>query len=250
MFSLSKILEAIGSSVLLFLRSFTYLPSITRQFPRFMDQCYIMGYTTLPLVAILSFFIGSVLALQIGYSFQGVSFNQYIGSIVGLAMVREMGPVMTSIMVAGRIGSAITAELASMKVYNEVDALKTMNIPPERILVLPRLLAIILVMPVLAITAITVGWLGGALVAQNVSFIDLDHEIYFRVLKKFVTIDAIMDGLCKAEIFGIAVVTVCCNIGLRTHGGPREIGNAVTKGVVTSIILILFLNYFITKALL
>ncbi len=242
--------ESIGSGVVLFLRALYFLPTLPRQFRRFIEQCFQIGYKTLPLVAILSFCIGAVLALQIGYSFRDWGTQQFIGSIVGLSMVRELGPVMTAIMVTGRVGSAITAELASMRVYQEVDALHTMNIPPERILVMPRLAAIAVTMPVLTITSVLFGWFGGAVVAQNVAFISLDSAIYFRSLKDFVDTAAVMDGLIKAEVFGIAVVLICCNVGLRTTGGPREIGFSVTRAVVASIIFILLLDYFITRALL
>ena len=120
---LNNILEGFGSTILLLIRSIGYLPTLPRQFGRFVEQCYLIGYTTLPIVAILSFFIGSVLALQAGYSMQNFGAKQFIGSLVGLSMARELGPVMVAILLAGRVGSAIAAELASMKVYQEIDAL-------------------------------------------------------------------------------------------------------------------------------
>ena len=151
---------------------------------------------------------------------------------------------------AGYLGSAITAELASMKVYQEVDALVTMNIPPERMLVLPRLAAVVMMMPVLTIIANLCGWYGGALVCQYTHSISVDSEAYFSALKQYMKPRDIIDGLLKAEVFGFVVVQVCCYIGLTTRGGPREIGGSVTKAVVTSLILILVLDYFVTKALL
>ena len=247
--SLLRILESIGSTLQLLLRSAAFLPTLPRQFGRFIDQCYVIGYTTLPIVAILSFFIGSVLALQAGYSMQNYGGKQFIGSLVGLSMARELGPVMVAILLAGRVGSAITAELASMKVYQEVDALVTMNISPARILVLPRLAAVLVMMPVLGIVADLVGWYGGALVSMMTSFISIDPPAYFAALRRFMQFKDVLNGLIKAEVFGFAVVLVCCNIGLSTRGGPREIGAAVTKAVVTSLILILVLDYFVTKIL-
>lgn len=246
---LHAILEGIGSTVLLAFRSARYVPTLPRQFPRFIEQCYQIGYTTMPIVTILSFFIGSVLALQSGYSMQNFGAKQFIGSLVGLSMVRELGPVMVAILVTGRVGSAITAELASMKVYQEVDALVTMNIPPERMLVLPRLAAVLVMMPVLAIVADLCGWYGGALICKYTGFISVEPDTYFATLKRFMEMRDVWDGLIKAEVFGFSVVLVCCNIGLSTRGGPREIGAAVTRAVVTSLILILVLDYFVTKAL-
>ena len=247
---LSLVLENIGGTLLLMVRALKYAPTLPRQVPRFIEQCYLIGYTTLPIVTILSFFIGSVLALQSGYSMENFGAKQFIGTLVGLTMARELGPMMVAILVTGRVGSAITAELASMKVYQEVDALVTMNIPPERMLVLPRLAAILVMMPILAIIANLCGWYGGALVCQYTHFISVDSQAYFAALKRFMEPKDIVDGLLKAEVFGFVIVLVCCYTGLSTRGGPREIGAAVTKAVVASLILILVLDYFVTKALL
>src|ERR1043165_8588489 len=174
---LNRVLEGIGGTLLLLLRAAAYVPSLPRQFGRFVEQCYMIGYTTLPIVAILSFFIGAVLALQSGIAAQhiglGESAREFIGLLVGLSMARELGPVMVAILVAGRVGSAIAAELASMKVYQEIDALVTMNIPPARMLVMPRLMAALVMMPVLAIIANLVGWYGGAIVSSMVHFISI-----------------------------------------------------------------------------
>jgi len=247
---LANILDEFGSALMLLWRSICHLPYLPRQFARFFDNAYHIGYTTLPIVGILSAFIGAVLALQAGYSIGKVPGAQnYLGSIVGLSMCRELGPVMTAFLLAGRVGSAITAELASMTVYQEIDALKTMNISPERLLVMPRLVAIAVMMPVLTIFSIVIGWYGGMIVVKYVSFIALDPQIYWRSLKDFVDTASLTDGLLKAEVFGIAVTLICCNVGLRTKGGPREIGFAVTKGVVISMIFVLLLDYFVTKIL-
>ena len=246
---LTAILEGFGSTLLLLIRALSYAGTLPRQRARFIEQCYMIGYTTLPIVAILSFFIGSVLALQAGYSMQNFGTQQYIGSLVGLSMARELGPVMVAILVAGRVGSAIAAELASMKVYQEVDALVTMNIPPARMLVLPRLAAGLVMVPVLALIGDLVGWFGGALISKYTSFISIEPEAYFAVLRRYTHFHDVMNGLIKAEIFGFVVVLVCCNIGLNTRGGPREIGASVTRAVVVSLILILVLDYFLTQIL-
>jgi phospholipid/cholesterol/gamma-HCH transport system permease protein len=246
---LQAIFEGIGSTVLLAVRAGRYLNTLPRQFPRFIEQCYLIGYTTLPIVTILSFFIGSVLALQSGYSMEDFGAKQFIGTLVGLSMARELGPVMVAILVTGRVGSAITAELASMKVYQEVDALVTMNIPPERMLVLPRLAAVLVMMPVLTTIANLSGWYGGALVCKYTGFISVEPDAYFAALKRFMDMGDIWDGLIKAEVFGFVIVLVCCNVGLNTRGGPREIGASVTRAVVVSLILILVLDYFVTKIL-
>jgi len=242
-------LTNVGEAVLLAYRSARHLPTLPRQWHRVVEQCYLIGYTTLPIVSILTFFIGAVLALQSGISMKDFGARQFIGSLVGESMARELGPVMVAVMVAGRVGSAITAELASMKVYQEVDALVMMNIPPERILVLPRLLAVLIMMPVLTMTGNVIGWLGGALVCRYTAIISVDYDAYFQSLKQFLSVEDVLDGLIKAEIFGFVVVLVCCNIGLNTRGGPREIGASVTRAVVTSLILILVLDFIVTHLL-
>src|SRR3954467_8739837 len=191
---LIRVLEGIGSTIQLLLRSVSYLPTLPRQFGRFVEQCYMIGYTTLPIVAILSFFIGSVLALQAGYAAENLGPKQFIGLLVGLTMARELGPVMVSVLLAGRVGSAITAELASMKVYQEVDALVTMNIPPARMLVLPRLAAVLVMMPVLTIIADLVGWFGGAIVSKYTSIISIEPESYFSVLRRYMKFKDVLNG--------------------------------------------------------
>ena len=246
---IQSILQGIGSTVQLGARSLAYVGTLPRQPARFIQQCYDIGYTTLPIVAILSFFIGSVLALQAGYSMQDFGAQQFIGSLVGLSMARELGPMMVAILLAGRVGSAITAELASMTVYQEVDALVTMNIPPARLLVMPRLVGVLVMMPVLTIIANIVGWFGGAIICKYTAFISLEPEAYFSALRRYMKFQDVFNGIEKAEVFGFVVVLVCFNIGLMTRGGPREIGAAVTRAVVTSLILILVLDYFVTKIL-
>lgn len=245
-----ELLEWIGSGVQLTGRTLRHLPALPRHGKALLEQCFFMGYATVPLVSILSVFIGAVLALQIGYSLLDFGAKQYIGTVVGISMVRELSPVMTAVMVTGRVGSAVTAELASMRVYQEVDALRTMNIPPERFLVLPRLAAIFLVMPILLMASVVTGWMGGQLVSQFVPWIGLTSQAYYGSLKDIMTLDDVTDGLIKAQLFGIGILLIASHIGLRTSGGPREIGAAVTRSVVVCIIFILGFDYFITNILL
>ena len=241
--------DSLGNGVLLLAQGFRYFPSLLVHPKRLLEQCLFMGNATLPLVAILSFFIGAVLALQIGYSIRQFQAMEFIGAVVGLAMVREFAPVMTAIMIAGRVGSSITAELASMTVYQEVDALKTMNIPPARLLVAPRLAAALLIMPVLTIVSVVSGWIGGQLIASSVEWIGLTPQAFYLSLRENMTLKDITDGLIKGQVFVLAVIMIACNIGLRASGGPREIGAAVKRAVVSSIIFILVLDLAVTNLL-
>lgn len=242
-------LERMGSGVILFWESMKHVHTLPRQVNRVLFHCFEIGYKTFAIVGVMSLFIGGVLALQTGFSLRSVSGAQtFLGSIVGLSMCRELGPIMAAFLLAGRVGSATTAELASMKVYQEVDALKTMNLSPERILVLPRLVAVMLMMPMLTISSIVIGWFGGMFVSQHVGFIGLEPEVYWQGVRNFIYFESVKDGLVKAEIFGIVIVLICCNDGLMTRGGPREIGHSVTRAVVGSMMVILVLDYFVTKA--
>jgi phospholipid/cholesterol/gamma-HCH transport system permease protein len=244
------ILAGVGNTIILLGQTLQELPMLFRQWRRVVQQCYFLGNQTLPIVVVLSFFIGGVLALQTGYSLKDFGIAQFLGNIVGVSQTRELGPVMTAILLAGRVGSAYAAELATMKVYQEVDALITMRIPPARILVLPRMAAVFLMMPVLTITSILVGWLGGQVVSTTNPHIALDPAIYWSSLSNLLVFEDVMDGLIKAQIFGFVVILVSCAIALNTRGGPREIGRSVTHAVVSSLILILILDYFVTKILL
>jgi len=245
---IANFFEDVGSNFLLLVNTSKFMPLVMTQTHRIIEQCYIMGINTIPIVAVLSFFIGAVLALQTGFVLSQLGAVEFIGSIVGLSVCRELSPVMVAFLLAGRVGSAITAELASMKVYSEIDALRTMNIPPEKILVLPRIVAGFLIMPILTIISTVIGWFGGMLVSKYISFIQLAPHIYWRNLKDFTVAGDIFDGLVKAWVFGVAVVLISCNQGLVTSGGPREIGTSVTKSVVTSMIFILLTDFFITRA--
>ncbi|MEM9226527.1 MAG: ABC transporter permease [Verrucomicrobiota bacterium] len=239
-----------GECVLVFFRSLTHLPSLPWQFGRLMDYCFHIGYKTMPMVSIMAFFLGAVLVLQTGYSLKDFAgANIYLGRISGLGMSRELAPLISALLLAGRVGSSVTAELASMKVYHEIDALKTMNVPPERILVMPRLVAIVLMMPIVVGIAIFVGWYGGAMAANQVPFINQPSEVYWANLKDVVSFRDIIDGQIKGMVFGLAVIVIACTQGLSTKGGPREIGMSVTSAVVASMVLILLLDYLLTRIL-
>ena len=208
-----------------------------------------IGNNTIPVATLIALSSGAVLTLQSGPALARFGIQESIGGIVGLSMVKEIGPVMASILIAGRMGSAMTAEIASMSVYDEIDALKTMNINPIRFLVMPRFIAMILALPVLVLFMDVVGWFGGAIVAAVNPEIGLSFGVYFRNLADIVSIKAVFNGLIKAFIFGLIISIVSCYVGLRTKGGPREIGRSVTNAVVLSFILVLVSDYFITRIL-
>jgi phospholipid/cholesterol/gamma-HCH transport system permease protein len=169
--------------------------------------------------------------------------------VVGYSICRELAPVFMSILIAGRIGSAMAAEIGSMRVYQEIDALRTMNISPIHYLVLPRLVGIAIALPLLVTFAILVGWLGGGFVSVINTRIALSFPAFFAALRDTVEVKDVANGVFKSFIFALIIATVSCHQGLITRGGPRGIGRSVTKAVVNSIVLIVISDYFLTRIL-
>lgn len=242
--------QNIGEMIILFGRTLQSLPHLVRQRRKVMEQLFEIGNASLLMACILSLFIGGVIALQSGPVLASRGLSTYIGGLVGLSMCKELAPVMMAVLIAGRIGSAMSAEIGSMRVYQEIDALRTMNIDPVHYLVLPRLTAISVALPVLVIFSILVGWIGGALVAMTNNQINVPFPSYFNNLREFVELKDVVNGLFKSFVFAVVVGIVSCHQGLQTIGGPRGIGRSVTKAVVNSIVLILTLDYFLTRVLL
>ncbi len=239
--------QNIGEMMVLFWRTAQALPLVWRQRQKVYDQLFEIGNASLLMACILSLFIGGVLALQTGPVLAERGLASFIGGIVGVSICKELAPVMMSILIAGRIGSAMAAEIGSMRVYQEIDALRTMNINPVHYLVLPRLVAISCALPLLVIFAIMIGWMGGALVSVYNQHIGLSFQAYFNNLRDVVNFGKVVNGLLKSFIFAVVIGVVSCHQGLQTLGGPRGIGRSVTKAVVNSIVLILILDYFVTR---
>lgn len=239
-----------GGLVSLFMETLFWCKSIFRNMDKITDQLLVIGYQTLPVGALIGLFSGGVLALQAGPTLAQFGVEENVGGLVGLSLVKEIGPVMAAILVAGRVGSAMAAELASMSVYEEIDALKTMDINPVRYLVMPRFVATVLALPVLVIYMDVIGWFGGAIVSSINPDVHLSFSVYYRNLSELVDFTAFLNGLIKAGLFGVIISIVCCYVGLQTKGGPREIGTSVTKAVVLSFVLVLIFDYYATRILL
>lgn len=239
-----------GGLVSLLMETLYWCKSLFGNLDKITDQLLIIGYQTLPVGALIALFTGGVLALQAGPTLAQFGVEENVGGLVGLSLVKELGPVMAAILVAGRVGSAMAAELASMSVYEEIDALKTMDINPVRYLVMPRFIATVLALPVLVIYMDVIGWFGGAIVATVNPDVHLSFAIYYRNLSELVDFTAFVNGLIKAAVFGVIISIVCCYVGLKTKGGPREIGTSVTKAVVLSFVLVLVFDYYATRILL
>ncbi len=242
--------QNIGEIIILFWRTLMALPLSWRQREKVLDQFFEIGNASLMMVCLLSFFIGGVMALQTGPLLVEQGLGSYVGGVVGYSIAKELAPVMMAILIAGRIGSAMAAEIGSMRVYQEIDALRTMNINPIHYLVLPRLAAIAVALPMLVTVAILVGWLGGAAVSSANDRIAVSFEAFFSALRSSVALVDVVNGVFKSFIFALTVGVVSCHQGLVTRGGPRGIGRSVTKAVVNSIVLIVILDYLLTRILL
>lgn len=241
--------ENVGQILLLFWRTLLALPHTWRQRQKVFDQFFEIGNASLLMVCVLSFFIGAVIALQTGPVLVERSLASAVGGVVGIAIAKELAPVMMAILIAGRIGSAMAAEIGSMRVYQEIDALRTMNINPITYLVLPRVLAISVALPMLVVFSILVGWFGGAVVANFNHLMEIPFQVFFADLKDIVQLEDVVHGLIKSFFFSVIIGIVSCHQGLTTIGGPRGIGRSVTKAVVNSIVLVVFTDYILTLVL-
>src|SRR5688572_1560861 len=242
--------QNIGEMVVLFLRTLQALPRLWREKQKVFEQLFEIGNASLLMACLLSLFIGGVIALQSGPVLAKYGLSTSIGGMVGVSLAKELAPVMMSILIAGRIGSAMAAEIGSMRVYQEIDALRTMNINPIHYLVLPRIVAISIALPMLVLFSILVGWVGGALVASANEKIHVTVHGFFSNLRQVVDAGDVLHGLFKSFVFALTIGIVSCAQGLQTIGGPRGIGRSVTKAVVNSIVLILIFDYFVTRFLL
>lgn len=206
-----------------------------------------IGIKSLPIVLLTAVFTGMVLALQTAYGLQRFGAKNYVGNLVGLSLARELGPVLTAVMVCGRVGAGIAAELASMVVTEQVDAIRALGGDPVRRLVTPRLLAGIVSMPLLAGLALLIGIGGGAVVA--VGELGITAHQYYRSYLYAVQIRDVTDGLIKSVAFGGIVVSIACYKGLSCRGGTEEVGRTTTTAVVTGSLAVFISNFFITKLL-
>jgi len=241
--------QSIGEMTTLLGQTLLALPLLWRHRDKVAEQFFEIGNASLFLVCLIAFFLGGVLSLQTGPILAERGMAGVIGSVIGNSMVKEIAPVMISMLLAGRVGSAMAAELGSMRVYQEIDALRTMNINPVRYLVLPRLTAIVLALPMLVVVAILAGWFGGALVASTNPRVGLSFPGYFASLRDGLNTWDVANGLIKSVVFAVVIGLASCHQGLATVGGPRGIGRAVTQAVVISLSMILILDYFLTRLL-
>ncbi|HEY0372874.1 MAG TPA: ABC transporter permease [Thermoanaerobaculia bacterium] len=213
--------------------------------PLLIQQFEQIGFRSLSIVIITSAFIGMVLALQTAYALEDFGGKLFVGVIVSLSLVRELAPVLMALMVGGRVGAGMTAELGTMKVTEQIDALRALATNPVRKLVVPRVIATTLMFPLLTVIAIALGILGGMLIA--VANLNLSANYYLRSVIETVKYNDLASGIGKTFFFGFAIALVGCFNGLRTSGGADGVGRATTSTVVTGAITVLIMDFFLTK---
>jgi phospholipid/cholesterol/gamma-HCH transport system permease protein len=211
------------------------------------EQFEHIGIGSLTVVLLTGFFTGAVLALQTGITLDQFGARPFVGRLISASMIKELGPVLTGLMLAGRVGSGIAAELGSMVVTDQINALRALGTDPVRKLVVPRVLAGFFMAPVLTVVANTVGIIGGWLIA--VFQLRVASSLYWSsVIEGLYLQDAWM-GLLKPFALGFAIVTIGCHVGLRTRGGTQGVGRATTNAVVASSVAVIAVDFFVTRLL-
>jgi len=221
--------------------------------PRFpwletLRQLEAIGARSSTIVLITALFTGMVLALQTGIALERFGAKLYVGSVVGLSLARELGPVLTALMVGGRVGAGITAEIGAMQVTEQVDAIRSMGADPVQKLVLPRVLAACIALPLLTVLADVLGVFGGGVIA--VSQFGLSGHFYLSTVTSTVTVEDMLSGVSKTLVFGWIIAMVGCYSALATTGGTVGVGRATTRAVVVASISVLISDFFLTKAFL
>ncbi|MDD5436629.1 MAG: ABC transporter permease [Candidatus Omnitrophica bacterium] len=253
--SVRRFLEMIGNRFIDFIRyaggisilmgqTLFWIPMPPFRRRQVFEQMAKIGVDSLPIVFLISMFTGMVLALQSAYQMQRFSAEMYIASLVAFSMTRELGPVLTALIVAGRIGASITAELGTMKVTEQIDAMETLATNPIKYLVVPRFFALIVMLPFLTIYSDIVGVLGGYLI--GVYKLGISHAMYMKNTWQPLKYKDVFTGLIKSFFFGVIICIVACYEGMTAEGGAEGVGRATTRSVVVSFILIIASDCFFT----
>jgi phospholipid/cholesterol/gamma-HCH transport system permease protein len=212
-----------------------------------LPSLYLVGVRSVPVVAVTGMFIGMVMAVQIYNQFFKMGIATRLGSMINITIVRELGPVLAATMLAGRVGSAMAAELATMKITEQVDALAVLGAHPLHYLVVPRLLACALLIPLLTVMADFMGIMGGALICTRIY--GIESHYYWQHTADFVKMWDVFMGIVKAVFFGCAIALISCHRGLHSQAGAEGVGRASTEAFVASFIAILVMDFFLALLL-
>jgi len=244
---LAKFLFELQEISLLIWRSVVALFSRPRYAAETVRQMDLIGVGSLPIVLLTGFFTGGVLVLQTFPTLEYYSIQNEAGRSVATSLIRELGPVLSALMVSGRIGSAISAELGSMVVSQQIDAMRALGTDPVRKLVLPRLTALIVMLPLLTVAADIFGLIGGGVVASTLY--NQDTNIFVNSVRNGISTADLVGGMIKPLFFGLIIGSVSCHKGLSTTGGTAGVGRSVTNAVVIASIWVIIFDFFLSKAL-
>jgi phospholipid/cholesterol/gamma-HCH transport system permease protein len=211
------------------------------------EQLEAIGLGSLTVVLLTGFFTGAVLALQSGMTLDQFGARPFVGRLISASMIKELGPVLTALMLAGRVGSGIAAELGSMVVTEQISALRALGTDPMRKLVVPRVLAGFVMCPILTVVANTVGMLGGWIIA--LTQLRVASSVYWNSVSEGLSLEDVWMGVLKPFFLGFVIVTIGCHVGLRTTGGTQGVGRATTNAVVASSVTVLVVDFFVTRLL-
>lgn len=240
------ILQIVGECASLFLATVWHCRSAGRHLPKIVAQLTLVGTETLGIASLVSLFVGMVMVVQAADQLANYT-QEVLGSLVGLAMTKELGPVIMGFVVAGKSGSAVAAEIGSMKVYDEISALRTMDIEPVPFLSMPRFLAMTLALPMLVLYSDVIGILGGTLVIALDPTISISVSQFLDNLTEWLNFTDILVGLLKGLVFGMMVSIIACAFGFRTTGGSEGVARSTTSAVVWSFVAIIIADFVIVR---
>lgn len=235
--------QELGEVSILFFRVVRFAPSLVKHRKHLLLQMEHIGVNSLPLVIIIAVFTGAVAAWQAAYQLKGVAPLSFLGTATTRAIITELGPVLTAIVIAGRVGASIAAELGSMKVTEQIDALRTMGISPVRYLAVPRFFAALLMMPVLIVIANAIAVTGAFFISNY--FLDISFSVFFDSAKRFFDLSDLFFGMVKGVFFGGVTSLLGCHIGFATEGGAEGVGKSTIRSFVLSSAMILILDYIL-----
>lgn len=239
--SILNFIEELGQIARLIVEIHLFMYRIFRDRQLILNQMEKIGVNSIPLVIIIATFTGAVTAWQAAYQLKGLAPLSIIGGASVRAIITELGPVLTGIIIAGRVGASIAAELGTMKVTEQIDALETMSINPVRYLAMPRYLGSLIMMPILVIFANFIAMFGAFIVSQV--FLDISFDVFFESVRRFFTMKDFFYGMSKATVFGGVTSIIGCYIGLKTEGGAEGVGLSTIRSFVISAASILIFDY-------
>ncbi|MCJ7498288.1 MAG: ABC transporter permease [candidate division Zixibacteria bacterium] len=239
--------EDVGGISILIKNIILGLPGSFKRFHLIVEQMLYMGVNSMPLILVTSIFTGGVASVQAAYMFSDYVPMRYLGTAVGKSVIMELGPVLTALVVAGRVGASIAAELGTMKVTEQIDALETLALDPVKYLVTPRFVSGIIMLPVLTVFSDFIAILGGLLV--SVVFLNVSSYTFLNGLKLFFHMRDLWAGLLKAFVFGGIIALVGCYQGFKTEGGAEGVGRSTTRAVVLASVMILITDYILASFL-